>query len=61
MALVKIITLVILFFASILMIYWLFRPGAKERYDAYGRIPIKNSAKKQNLKDVSDTFDKIDS
>jgi cbb3-type cytochrome oxidase subunit 3 len=43
------------------MIYWLFRPGAKERYDAYGRIPIKNSAKKQNLKDVSDTFDKIDS
>ncbi|MDF3047395.1 MAG: Cbb3-type cytochrome oxidase component FixQ [Candidatus Midichloriaceae bacterium] len=58
MALIKIITLVMLFFASLLMIYWLFRPGAKERYDEYGRIPIENTPQKRNLKDVSDTFNK---
>jgi cbb3-type cytochrome oxidase subunit 3 len=40
------------------MIYWLFRPGAKERYDEYGRIPIENTPQKRNLKDVSDTFNK---
>lgn len=48
MALVKIITLVMLFSASIFLLYWVFRPGTKEKYAKYSKIPLE-----REMKDVS--------
>ncbi len=58
MALIKIITLIMLFCASIFLLYWVFRPGTKEKYKKYSEIPLKKemkdvspSAKKDNNRD----------
>ena len=45
MALVKIMTLIILFSASIFLLYWVFRPGTKEKYAKYSEIPLKRDMK----------------
>lgn len=42
---IKIITLVILFISSLFLLYWVYRPGSKEKYDEYGQIPLKSDAK----------------
>lgn len=45
---VKILTLVLLFTASIFLLYWVFRPGTKEKYTKFSEIPFK-----REMKDVS--------
>lgn len=45
MAAIKILTLVLLFVSSIVMLGWLFRPGSRERYKSYGLIPLRNDDK----------------
>jgi cbb3-type cytochrome oxidase subunit 3 len=38
----KIMTVVTLFVASIIMLFWVFRPGSKKFYDSCSLIPLQN-------------------
>lgn len=37
---ITIVTLLILFAASIFLVFWVFRPGSKEQYDEISMIPL---------------------
>lgn len=48
MNVIKILTLIMLFCASVFLLYWVFRPGTKEKYSKFSEIPLK-----REMKDVS--------
>lgn len=37
---ITIVTLLILFAASIFLVFWVFRPGSKKQYDEISMIPL---------------------
>lgn len=40
----KIAILIILYTAALLLLWWIFRPGAKKYYDSCSKIPLKDNA-----------------
>lgn len=51
MNLIKIITLVILFIASLILLVWIYRPGSSENYQKASEIPLNDDVPLNNLKD----------
>lgn len=40
MAIIRVVTLLLVCLASLLLVVWIFRPGAKSKYDKYSKIPL---------------------